>query len=1102
MTWAEFYAGETGQTAAELLDAGLDAISTPTTAPAYSRFPLLWGITSPDIDGTILSGEKAVQVRMTGDVYNALADKSRFTFTDEAFTEYKPVNSDGTFGKMVTQSADASGAVVSLASGASSNWGHYTLNITSADIDIGLSGDKIARNYLGATLETKSGKIYGLRHDNNLWSDAGSIAFCISDDYVEPHGRGVQRSWKYTADLAGETITKITYMLKGLPDVVISCDVYVPLRSTASAALSNDKVIAGTNIAIPVVFTGAPAGAVYSLVSLYSGSGRNPTIITDYTYADNVITVNGGLESGDYTAIFRTEGYTDIALKFTVEENSSGESGYHYALTDMTWAEFYAGEAGTTSADLYDAGLDAVSSPTARIAGRFTQLVSTDNALGGADIIGVKAVQVRMSEEVYQALSKDSRFTFTNGVYEEYKEVSASGAFGEMFTEYDEQDGATVTLGSGQNATWGNYMLNVASVDVSLGSGDTRDYLGALITTSNGQVYGMRHNSNLWFSANDIALTYKEFTEPHGISRDYDYTSDLEGKTVTKIQYMLKNNPDVVVSCNVFLKLASPASVSASYPEGLNAIMAGSGEGITITFTGLPEGVSYDIVSVTPSIRHAAALDSSLYSYADGVLTLDPSLSAGKYKAVFGSERYSDLAVTVEIFTTDATDLIVSADKNPAGLYFLLTPAGYVDAVDKTLADNKFVNASDYTTLAENFTADYTSAANIISGSGFTFDVVLNNVSEDYKGIIGFSKVFFMTRESLGTELYQKVYTVFNSVPKFYEEWRAPSSSDLAEAGLKIVLLQSDGVSRDMSSLAGGGVIISSDGSIMLNYGAMAADCARSELTEGGYQLSDEEGGESLFADGVRDGHIRVTMYLEAVQDSGSTDPDSRPASSDTRPDRPGTTSPDNSPDRPNQTTSPDNNPETRPDSASTSLNLQDTALTSRILQGISGTTSSTQITTLPRNARGSSRTISDLSSQELAAISSTEDVVLVLPEMSVDKSAVYVWGVDLDTLEAGAYIFLHMFNENGVDEAGFEASDSGSSYMFLDDSGTEIKTVPDNQHVNIAAYMEEGKTYSPVITTTASGTDPGSSGGGCSSGFSMLALAGTALLMKKYHAK
>ena len=1067
MTWAEFYAGEVNETSSDLYSQGLDAISTPTTRPAIDRFPLLWAESNDN--GTVISGEKAVQVRMSEEVYNLLSNDARYKFTASEFSEYKTVNADGTFSAMTTETANASNAKVSLTSGASATWGQYVLTIKSADANIGLSEDKIARNYLGVLLETSDGKIYGMRHDNNLWSDAETIAFCVNANYTEPHGNGVTRDYDYTSDLAGKTITKITYMLNDLPDVVVSCNITIPSLSTATVRTSASEILAGTGVKIPFRFTGLPDGATYTITTLYSGSGRNRTFFNDWSYADNTLTVNENMPAGNYTAVFHAEGYTDIAATFSVE-------GYHYAITDMTWAEFYAGETGSTAQELLSAGLDAVSSPTARIAGRFTQLASVSNDLGGRDITGPKDVQVRMNEEVYQALSNDKRYTFTDTVFTEYKNADASGAFSAMLTEYDEQN-ATVTLSSGAGATWGNYMLNVSGLNITLGSGDTRYYLGALITTSDGKTYGMRHNSNLWFNAGDIALTYKSFTEPHGIARDYDYTSDLEGKTVTRIQYMLKDRPDVVVNCNAFLKLASPASASLSYtPAGYHASVIGYDMPITITFSGLPDGVVYNLASVTPSIRHAAALSPDLYTYSDGKLSIN-NYTPGIYKALFTTDRYSDLAVNPEYITFIANSDLISDDNNKAGISFMLTPQGYVDSVDRELSANKIVNASEYTSIPANKTESYTAGANQISGSGFSFDIVVSGVSSDYTAIAGFGYQFIMTRATLG-DIYDKVYSAINAIPVGESGWREiPSLSALNSAGLRAVQVMPGGTSRDISAMTGTGANINGE-NITLFYGSMTADS--NSISEGEYVLSPE--GEYLINDGARDGHIRTAIYLEKIQSSSenpSSEPETPTKSPDVEPENPGGTSP----------TTPDN-PST-PDET-TSLNLNDTAITSRIRQNL-GTTS--QVRALPADSLGSSRTESDLTAEELTAIPASEDIVAVLPQVSAETSAVYVWEADLNSfsvsevaaasLSENTKIFLHM--------------PPAEKYMLLDDTGAEIDSVPASGIVNIAAYLEAGKVYSPVITSAASAVDPGSAGGGCSLGCTAGSFAFLALLMKKH---
>ncbi|MBQ6919961.1 MAG: hypothetical protein IJQ74_06480, partial [Synergistaceae bacterium] len=275
-----------------------------------------------------------------------------------------------------------------------------------------------------------------------------------------------------------------------------------------------------------------------------------------------------------------------FVLLSCVYAGTASADDYMYATTNMTWAEFYAGEVDSTSADLFSAGLDAISSPTARVANRFTQLTSESNNIGGRSITGVADVQVRMDGTAYSVLSSDSRFTFVDETFTEYKDANADGSFGKMITETHVQEGATVTLTS--PGTWGDYVLAVSSIDVTVSSGDEYYYLGALVETSDGSVYGMRHNNNLWFNAKDLAISTAEFVEVHGVSRSYEYTSDMEGKTITKITYMLKNLPDEIVSCDVFLKLKTSASVAPEYPEGYHAFMAGQNIQVPLVFADIP----------------------------------------------------------------------------------------------------------------------------------------------------------------------------------------------------------------------------------------------------------------------------------------------------------------------------------------------------------------------------------------------------------------------------------------------------------------------------------------------------------------------------------
>ena len=96
-------------------------------------------------------------------------------------------------------------------------------------------------------------------------------------------------------------------------------------------------------------------------------------------------------------------------LVFAISGAAFAET-YHYATTDMTWAEFYAGEVNQTSSELKAAELDAYTSATTRNYTSFP-LTSADVKDGKTYYYGLKGVQVRMTEEVYNTLSNDARYS-------------------------------------------------------------------------------------------------------------------------------------------------------------------------------------------------------------------------------------------------------------------------------------------------------------------------------------------------------------------------------------------------------------------------------------------------------------------------------------------------------------------------------------------------------------------------------------------------------------------------------------------------------------------------------------------------------------------
>ena len=290
-----------------------------------------------------------------------------------------------------------------------------------------------------------------------------------------------------------------------------------------------------------------------------------------------------------------------LALMLSLSAGVSYASdSYVYATTNMTWAEFYAGEVGKTSADLLSSGLDAISTPTTHGLARFP-LILGESGDNGTTITGLKGVQVRMTQDVYNSLADNSRYTVSSGTFDEYKEVSADGTFGAMVSTSADatSSGGTVTLATGSSATWGHYVFSVSSADITIGSANRYCdyYLGALIETASGEIYGMRHDNNLW-SNTDIAFTVSsDYVEPHGFGtkRFYEYTKSLEGQTITKITYMLKDRADVVFTgLNLFVKYQTSAGISVAGDR-----KTGANVKVPVVSSDLPTDSAYALSSVT-----------------------------------------------------------------------------------------------------------------------------------------------------------------------------------------------------------------------------------------------------------------------------------------------------------------------------------------------------------------------------------------------------------------------------------------------------------------------------------------------------------------------
>ena len=157
-------------------------------------------------------------------------------------------------------------------------------------------------------------------------------------------------------------------------------------------------------------------------------------------------------------------------------------------------------------------------------------------------------------------------------------------------------------------------------------------------------------------------------------------------------------------------------------------------------------------------------------------------------------------------------------------------------------------------------------------------------------------------------------------------------------------------------------------------------------------------------------------------------------------------------------------------------LNLSNPAVVQAILATLGGRFANAPVEALSL-AGLAPRSPSDVPAATRDSITrSGRRIGLVLPVLVITSTGVKVFGLDMSALTVGNLLFL-MLNpraaavsffaaDDDTDAAPTTAAPEEKDYSFLDADGNELTTVPPaGTTVNVAAYMEAGNTYEPIVT-------------------------------------
>ena len=408
------------------------------------------------------------------------------------------------------------------------------------------------------------------------------------------------------------------------------------------------KKIAPVILSATVAMTGMPSAAFAAEFSdeevLLDGSAEDEEADveiadTEEDEADTDITIADADENADdaETAeeelfdaedVFGTEGETEAFA----EDGNAVESRFVYGTANIPYADFFYGEMNdvqqnaemqldavdpVTAAGYREEGMyDAVTSCTNSKSKRYATSYYTENTENGSVTLeGIKNVNIAVPTSLYNeaqkaikegkncsnqllsiigSLQKVSETAPESG---EYKVLNCDGTLTAMKTKTKElKFNSSISTSS----AWGDYEVIVEFGDENPDQPTTANMMGAIFETSDGEKYAMEHSQNLWLRTGEIAFAVKDgFVEPHKNTIDAKRSQGLEGKTITKITYLVKDGADIVIPTNLLCKykLADGQGITGPEEKVVYTNNTFTPTKVQLTYN-VPEGSSYKLTSV------------------------------------------------------------------------------------------------------------------------------------------------------------------------------------------------------------------------------------------------------------------------------------------------------------------------------------------------------------------------------------------------------------------------------------------------------------------------------------------------------------------------
>lgn len=565
------------------------------------------------------------------------------------------------------------------------------------------------------------------------------------------------------------------------------------------------KKIAPVILSATVAMTGMPSAAFAAEFSdeevLLDGSAEDEEADVEIadTEADVAedeadITIEDAEENIENTEVDATEETAEAEDAFGAEgeteafaeDGNAVESGFVYGTANIPYADFFYGEMNevqqnaemqldaadpVTAAGYREDGMyDAVTSCTNSKSKRYATSYYTENTENGSVTLeGIRDVNIAVPTSLYKEaqeaikegkncsnqllkiVSSLENVSETAPASGEYKILNGDGTLTAMTTETKELNvESSITASS----PWGNYQVSVEFGNNNPDQPTTANMMGVIFETSDGKKYGMEHSQNLWLRTGEIAFAVKDgFVEPHKNTIDSKRSAGLEGKTITKITYLVKDGADIVIPTNLLVKYKLADGQGITGPEEKVVFTNNTFIPTEVQLAyNVPESSSYKLTSVEYGGQVLSEGSYNDYTYDDSTKVLSvyggvfAKTGVGTYTLTFtdsSAAPYEDITVPIVLSADDTkvtfaiqNNKLVKVDPNGSTTYEVKDYIKNITAikVDGQALGGRKANISEIaksvfneSTGAVNFDAKVNNTAVFAKGDGGSYNVELTS---------------------------------------------------------------------------------------------------------------------------------------------------------------------------------------------------------------------------------------------------------------------------------------------------------------------------------------------------------------------------------------